>query len=233
MPQDIYRILCHGPEGDDTWQWLGNDPPDWRYSSEDPRDSWRTLSPDLAGTVLRTCQRKYPFNHHRLHKKGADDMKEVSRNITVEMVEDALESSVFDTDYISYCILCGAEHQGFEPDTRGAICDHCNDEAVYSVEELVLWVGPDGDLPRSRILRDRIEAEARPWWEDVEGSWRPAGSCHCDSGEECEEISDARGIYVATVCDQCRERKLSGFRQSIFADPGYDADEPIEPEEEF
>ena len=60
-------------------------------------------------------------------------------------------------------------------------------------------------------------------------SWtRP---CACGSGELREEVTDARGIFVAYVCDSCRVEKLSGYRQEIFDNPSYEASEPIEPED--
>ena len=52
--------------------------------------------------------------------------------------------------------------------------------------------------------------------------------CHCGSGEFREAVHDARGIFVAYVCSECRESKLSGYRRDIFTDPGYECDEPIE-----
>ncbi|HEV3341106.1 MAG TPA: hypothetical protein VG125_12140 [Pirellulales bacterium] len=55
--------------------------------------------------------------------------------------------------------------------------------------------------------------------------------CPCGSGLPSEEVLDARGIYVARVCDACRQEKLAGFRPEIFTDPSYDADEPIDAEE--
>jgi hypothetical protein len=51
--------------------------------------------------------------------------------------------------------------------------------------------------------------------------------CNCDSGLESERVYDARGIYLARVCDACRERRLAGFRPDIFEDSDYECDEPI------
>lgn len=51
--------------------------------------------------------------------------------------------------------------------------------------------------------------------------------CSCGSGEFKEAVNDARGIFVAYVCGQCRERKLSGYRRDIFTDPNYWTDEEI------
>lgn len=58
----------------------------------------------------------------------------------------------------------------------------------------------------------------------------PIKLCNCGSGLERFEVSDARGIFVAYVCDECEGRKLSGYRKDIFTDPQYPADEPIEPD---
>jgi hypothetical protein len=56
--------------------------------------------------------------------------------------------------------------------------------------------------------------------------------CSCGSRLESEEVCDARGIYIARVCDRRRETKLKGFRPEVLTDPNYEADEPIEPEDE-
>ena len=55
--------------------------------------------------------------------------------------------------------------------------------------------------------------------------------CPCGSGEPRQEVNDARGIFVAYVCDVCQLEKLSRYRPEIFDNPNYDADEPIEPED--
>jgi len=52
--------------------------------------------------------------------------------------------------------------------------------------------------------------------------------CPCGSGEYPEDIVDARGIFVAYVCDKCRKEKLSGYRSDIFTDSNYWHDEPID-----
>lgn len=54
--------------------------------------------------------------------------------------------------------------------------------------------------------------------------------CGCGSGEIPTAIYDARGIYVTAACDQCRTRRLSGYRTDIFTDASYWTDEPIDAE---
>lgn len=52
--------------------------------------------------------------------------------------------------------------------------------------------------------------------------------CSCGSGEYPEEVYDARGIFVANVCDKCRKERLWGYRPEIFTDSDYWCDEPID-----
>jgi hypothetical protein len=51
--------------------------------------------------------------------------------------------------------------------------------------------------------------------------------CSCGSNLSFEDIYDARRIFVARVCNKCREQKLKKFRKEIFTDPNYWHDEPI------
>lgn len=57
--------------------------------------------------------------------------------------------------------------------------------------------------------------------------------CSCGSGLPREAVYDAKNIFVAYVCPRCRQQKLAGYRPEIFTDPGYDTDEPVEPEEGY
>ena len=53
--------------------------------------------------------------------------------------------------------------------------------------------------------------------------------CDHDGGGWAEH--DARGIYLTKVCDKCRKHKLAKYRPAVLTNPGYHADEPIEPED--
>lgn len=52
--------------------------------------------------------------------------------------------------------------------------------------------------------------------------------CPCGSGKPRRDLSDARGIFCAFVCDKCEAAKRSKYRADIFEDGQYWADEPIE-----
>lgn len=53
----------------------------------------------------------------------------------------------------------------------------------------------------------------------------------CDSGLEHWAIYDGHGIYLTRVCEKCEEETLKRYRPDIFE--RYEADEPIEPEEDL
>lgn len=55
--------------------------------------------------------------------------------------------------------------------------------------------------------------------------------CPCGSGKPSWWENDARGIPLARVCEDCRERKLSVYRTEVLTNPSYEADEDIEPED--
>ncbi len=57
--------------------------------------------------------------------------------------------------------------------------------------------------------------------------------CLCGSGKERWLLSDARGIPVGYVCDDCVEKRKARYRPEIFTDSQYYADEQIEPEEDI
>ena len=52
---------------------------------------------------------------------------------------------------------------------------------------------------------------------------------------ECDDYQwkeyDARGYYLCKVCENCAHLKLSQYRRDVLEDPGYEADEPFEPED--
>ena len=53
---------------------------------------------------------------------------------------------------------------------------------------------------------------------------------HNEVGRDTWDEYDARGIYLAKVCDKCVKEKLAGYRRDVLTDPSYEADEQIEPD---
>lgn len=47
-------------------------------------------------------------------------------------------ASIESGDSIGYCVKCGAEHYGIEPDADKSPCEECEKPAVYGAENILL-----------------------------------------------------------------------------------------------
>jgi len=54
--------------------------------------------------------------------------------VTVDQIVAAVEAD----ENIGFCLACGAEHMGIEPDARRYECEECGARKVYGAEELLL-----------------------------------------------------------------------------------------------
>jgi hypothetical protein len=59
---------------------------------------------------------------------------ETKRKITNERIIEAVDAD----DNIGFCLACGAENYGCEPDMRRGKCDECGALKVYGAEELMM-----------------------------------------------------------------------------------------------
>ena len=59
---------------------------------------------------------------------------QVHKNITADAVLEAATSG----ESAGFCIACGAQTDGVEPDAREYRCDECGQPTVYGAEELLL-----------------------------------------------------------------------------------------------
>ena len=64
-------------------------------------------------------------------KRWLDDV-----GMTVEQILAAMQAD----DYIGFCVVCGAEHDGVEPDARQYPCRECGKLSVYGAEELLIGI---------------------------------------------------------------------------------------------
>jgi hypothetical protein len=55
-------------------------------------------------------------------------------SLTLELIMHAVESD----DYIGFCLKCGAEHYGVEPDAVGYECEECEAHAVSGAEDIFI-----------------------------------------------------------------------------------------------
>lgn len=61
-------------------------------------------------------------------------------SITVETLKEACERRLTSLDNLGFCIECGLEHDGCEPDARKYECESCGERTVYGAEELLFEV---------------------------------------------------------------------------------------------
>lgn len=65
----------------------------------------------------------------------------VNPKVTPEVVAEACERYRTSLDNPGFCLLCGAENGGVEPDARGYGCEACGAPAsVYGCEELLMEI---------------------------------------------------------------------------------------------
>lgn len=60
--------------------------------------------------------------------------------ITAERIIDAIDAGRRTLDNPGFCIVCGAEAEGVEPDARAYECEVCGSKAVYGAEELLFEI---------------------------------------------------------------------------------------------
>ncbi len=58
-------------------------------------------------------------------------------SITSERIIAAVESEMFGLENPGFCIACGADAEGCEPDARKLTCESCGAHAVYGAQELL------------------------------------------------------------------------------------------------
>jgi len=61
-------------------------------------------------------------------------------NLTVDVLMDGVERSTFGLDNVGFCIACGSEAEGCEPDARRYKCEACGEMKVYGASELLMHV---------------------------------------------------------------------------------------------
>jgi hypothetical protein len=61
-------------------------------------------------------------------------------SITTNRVVEAVERRMTTLDDPGFCIACGNEQGGCEPDARRYKCEACGEHAVYGADELLLMM---------------------------------------------------------------------------------------------
>ena len=61
-------------------------------------------------------------------------------SITPERIEEAVEREQHSLDNPGFCVHCGAEAEGVEPDARKYECESCGESGVYGASELLIMI---------------------------------------------------------------------------------------------
>lgn len=56
-------------------------------------------------------------------------------------VQEAAETSIYTDANPGFCIACGLQHTGCEPDMRDGECESCGSKAVFGAQELMMSWG--------------------------------------------------------------------------------------------
>ncbi len=60
------------------------------------------------------------------------------KSITIDRVLNAIERRETALDNPGFCLACGHEQDGCEPDARKYECEACGEYQVYAPEELII-----------------------------------------------------------------------------------------------
>jgi hypothetical protein len=69
-----------------------------------------------------------------------DHFAHIHPSITAERVTDAVERQLTCLYNPGFCLACGAEAEGCEPDAGQYECESCGAHAVYGAEEILIAI---------------------------------------------------------------------------------------------
>ena len=69
-------------------------------------------------------------------------MKYDTKLLNLDDVMEAAEREMFGIDNPGFCLACGDEQDGCEPDASGYPCESCGAMAVYGAQEALLYMVP-------------------------------------------------------------------------------------------
>jgi hypothetical protein len=85
-----------------------------------------------------------------------------------------------DDDNTGFCLACGSEQTGVEPDARRVPCEVCGEPKVYGAEELLLRKLYYDDPPaEGRYVSDVIRTSGGVFYRNKRGRCEDAPCCGC------------------------------------------------------
>lgn len=71
---------------------------------------------------------------------GRSGKNENEEDVMAKVSLDQIMAAVEADDCLGFCLACGAEAYGVEPDARKYACESCGERKVYGAEELLMMV---------------------------------------------------------------------------------------------
>ena len=65
---------------------------------------------------------------------------QIHNSITVSKLANAVERRMTTLDNLGFCVKCGHEQDGCEPDAQKYECEECGAPAVYGADDLLMRV---------------------------------------------------------------------------------------------
>jgi hypothetical protein len=65
-----------------------------------------------------------------------DNTMKIHRSITLERLTEAIEAD----DCLGFCLACGSEAFGVEPDAEEYECEECGEPEVYGAEQILFFI---------------------------------------------------------------------------------------------
>ena len=62
------------------------------------------------------------------------------KSLTDDAIMAAVERRMTELDNPGFCLICGCENEGVEPDACNYTCEACGAEQVFGAEELMLVI---------------------------------------------------------------------------------------------
>lgn len=86
-----------------------------------------------------------------MNYKKIESKKHPGTFMAVPIFDEEFTSHIHGDNQTGFCIACGAEQDGCEPDARKYECESCGENRVYGLEELLLMgfiiTTPDNEGP--------------------------------------------------------------------------------------
>ena len=65
----------------------------------------------------------------------------IHESLTIDVVMAAADRQMKELEDPGFCVACGAEHCGVEPDAREYPCSECGERKVFGAMEILMEVG--------------------------------------------------------------------------------------------